>query len=174
MEQKTLKFVYGNTETLAIPLTKVMMGVDDGDSSVEAYVPPVGSDVDVVLRGRFRQYTYVPVVDGSTLHITESGTLPIGTYDVVVVVAEPGGTLRRGCWNHEVSVVEDGASAVEGAIFLFGKGDKGDKGDAFTYDDFTQEQIAELQQPDMEGKAECEAWLAQQPTDTIIADITNI
>ena len=48
---------------------------------------------------------------------------------------------------HEQVVVPD-ASVVEEMVALPGeKGDKGDKGDPFTYEDFTPEQIKELQKP---------------------------
>lgn len=48
---------------------------------------------------------------------------------------------------HEQVVVPD-AAVVEEMVALPGeKGDKGDKGDPFTYEDFTPEQIKELQKP---------------------------
>lgn len=47
------------------------------------------------------------------------------------------------------------------------KGDKGDKGDPFTYADFTDEEIAELQRPAMEAKQECEEWLNNHDVITI-------
>lgn len=51
---------------------------------------------------------------------------------------------------HEQVVVPD-AVAVEEIVAL--PGEKGDKGDPFTYDDFTPEQIAELQRPATEAAA---------------------
>ena len=41
--------------------------------------------------------------------------------------------------------------------FVIPKGEKGDKGDAFTYDDFTEEQIAALQAPAVEAAANANA-----------------
>ena len=41
--------------------------------------------------------------------------------------------------------------------FVIPKGEKGDKGDAFTYDDFTEEQIAALQAPAVEAAAAANA-----------------
>ena len=41
--------------------------------------------------------------------------------------------------------------------FVIPKGEKGDKGDAFTYDDFTEEQIATLQAPAVEAAANANA-----------------
>lgn len=51
---------------------------------------------------------------------------------------------------HEQVVVPD-AVVVEEMVAL--PGEKGDKGDPFTYDDFTPEQIAELQRPATEAAA---------------------
>lgn len=51
---------------------------------------------------------------------------------------------------HEQVVVPD-AAVVEETVAL--PGEKGDKGDPFTYDDFTPEQIAELQRPATEAAA---------------------
>lgn len=51
---------------------------------------------------------------------------------------------------HEQVVVPD-AAVVEEMVAL--PGEKGDKGDPFTYDDFTPEQIAELQRPATEAAA---------------------
>lgn len=49
---------------------------------------------------------------------------------------------------HEQVVVPD-ASVVKEMVAL--PGEKGDKGDPFTYDDFTPEQIADLQRPATEA-----------------------
>ena len=49
---------------------------------------------------------------------------------------------------HEQVVVPD-AAVVEEMVAL--PGEKGDKGDPFTYDDFTPEQIADLQRPATEA-----------------------
>ena len=49
---------------------------------------------------------------------------------------------------HEQVIVPD-AAVVEEMVAL--PGEKGDKGDPFTYDDFTPEQIAELQRPATEA-----------------------
>ena len=51
---------------------------------------------------------------------------------------------------HEQVVVPD-AAVVEEMVAL--PGEKGDKGDPFTYDDFTPEQIADLQRPATEAAA---------------------
>lgn len=67
---------------------------------------------------------------------------------------------------HEQVVVPD-AAVVEEMVAL--PGEKGDKGDPFTYDDFTPEQIAELQRPATEA-----AEVANQAAEKANKAVTDI
>lgn len=151
----------GNRLRLAIPLQTVT--VTEHGTVTADYNVPAGAEVTVTLTGTWKTYKYVPEVNGNLLTITDEGTLPAGTYAVETTVVQADGEHLRSkyCNMVEISDCNDGVTqeyddfisgsvTLEEQIFYFAKGDKGD---AFTYEDFTEEQIANLQRPATEAAA---------------------
>ena len=151
----------GNRLRLAIPLQTVT--VTEHGTVTADYNVPAGAEVTVTLTGTWKTYKYVPEVNGNLLTITDEGTLPAGTYAVETTVVQADGEHLRSkyCNMVEISDCNDGVTqeyddfisgsvTLEEQIFYFAKGDKGD---AFTYEDFTEEQIADLQRPATEAAA---------------------
>lgn len=176
MNEKTIRWVRGNRLPLIIPLmteTATEEGVVKED-----YIIPDGSQIVVTLINVYVNYTYTPeVVEESKLSFMVDESTVTGCYSIEVNVKEPDGTPRRFRHPCVISIENDNTGITEqwnafpeaqgelldAAIFYFAKGDKGAKGDAFTYDDFTPEQIADLQRPAIEGKQMCEDAIAQLP-----------
>lgn len=158
MEQNKEKiiWVYGNTQTLLIPLEQEVMTPQDEIETVP-YYPAADATVVVNLVGRWRKHAYTPVVDGNLLTITDDGSLPPGCYDVEVGVRNTDGTQYRSQWDCQILVTTQNNSVLKewnefkkqdvkarAAVFFFAKGDKGDP---FTYQDFTPEQLEGLRGP---------------------------
>lgn len=153
MADNKIYWVRGNTQPLLIPLEQEIVP-QEGEIQTVPYYPAEGSTVTVSFMGRFRSYQYTPIVDGNLLRFTEAGTLPAGSYGVAVDVVNPDGTRYHSLWCNQFVVTECNDSVLQewdefkeqdvkarAAIFFFAKGDKGD---AFTYEDFTPEQLAAL------------------------------
>lgn len=160
MAQKNIKpWVKGNTLPIAVSLqTKTAV---DGKWVTEDYIPPAGSEIQAYLVGANRRYKYEYTIDGNVVSFTDPGTLPVGDYGVEIIVKEPADMNRRTfkCTEiriHEctdqVGILPDGEMLLDATIFI-----QGQKGDPFTYEDFTPEEIAELQRPATEA-----AGMAQQ------------
>lgn len=158
MEQ--LKWVKGNTLSLAVPL---VVKTGDGQTIVTTdYVPPTGSEIHVNLVGSYKSFSYDYTIDENVVSFVDNGSLPLGTYGVEIKVKEPDARNLRTFKCQEIKIVNcsdelgevmpDGQIMLDAAIFVQGK--KGDKGDAFTYDDFTPEQIADLKKPATDAAAE--------------------
>ena len=161
MERKNkIIWVKGNSQTLLIPLEQEVIP-QDGEMETLPYYPDEEAVVTVLLVGRLRRYSYSPVIDGNLLTIQDNGVLPAGCYDVEVIVQNPDGSCHRSQWDNQIIVTSKNDSVLaewdefkhldvqaRAALFFFAKGDKGDP---FTYDDFTPEQLEALRGP--EGKA---------------------
>ena len=158
MEQ--LKWVKGNTLSLAVPL---VVKTGDGQTIVTTdYVPPTGSEIHVNLVGSYKSFSYDYTIDENVVSFVDDGSLPLGTYGVEIKVKEPDARNLRTFKCQEIKIVNcsdelgevmpDGQIMLDAAIFVQGK--KGDKGDAFTYDDFTPEQIEDLKKPATDAAAE--------------------
>lgn len=84
-----LNHVYGNYFSLVIPLIKRTRTVIDGtetDTDTE-YTPSPSESVSVrLIRRKGRAFSYIPTVEGSQVTIEDEGKLPLGTYDVEVVI----------------------------------------------------------------------------------------
>lgn len=84
-----LNHVYGNYFSLVIPLIKRTRTVIDGtetDTDTE-YTPSPSEAVSVrLIRRKGRAFSYIPTVEGSQVTIEDEGKLPLGTYDVEVVI----------------------------------------------------------------------------------------
>ena len=175
---KKVIWVRGNTIHLVIPLEKETRMVD---SVVTApYYPQEGASITVKLTGAYKTHSFVPTLSGNLLYLDAPSTLSNGKYGVAVEVLNPDGTSLRSNWKYQVMVTESNDGVLEewndftqpdeqlsAAVFFFAKGDQGDKGDPFTYADFTPEEIADLQRPALEAKRECEEWLNNHDVITI-------
>ena len=160
-EQKDkLYWVYGNTQPLLIPLEKEVITPQE-PIVYEPYYPDADAVVTVNLVGRFRKYSYTPVVNGNLLTIADDGTLPVGCYGVEILIDNPDGTHERSEWNCQIVVTNDNWRTLKewdefkeqdikarAAIFFFAKGDP------FTYEDFTPEEIEGLKKPAYDAAAE--------------------
>ena len=106
--------------------------VEDEDNSKLYVVQSVTSDKI--------SYGFLTDMSGARGFTGHTPQLSVGT-----ITTGAAGTLAN------VSLTENGTDANGNPKYLINfvipKGDKGDKGDAFTYDDFTDEQIAGLQKP---------------------------
>ena len=154
MEQDNkLYWVYGNTQPLLIPLEKEVM-TEQEEIVAEPYYPDGEATVTVNLTSQFKKYSYTPVVNGNLLTITDNGTLPCGCYGVEILIDNPDGTHERSKWECQVVVTKDNVRTLQewdefkeqdikarAAVFFFAKGDP------FTYQDFTPEEIEGLQKP---------------------------
>ena len=84
-----LNHVYGNYFSLRIPLvmrTRTVIDGEETDTDTE-YTPSPSESVSVrLIRRKGRAFSYIPTVDGSTVTIEDEGKLPLGTYDVEVVI----------------------------------------------------------------------------------------
>lgn len=134
-------WVYGNTQTLLIPLEQEVMTPQDEIETVP-YYPAADATVVVNLVDRWRKHAYTPVVDGNLLTITDDGSLHPGCYDVEVGVRNTDGTQYRSQWDCQILVTTQNNSVLKewnefkkqdvkarAAVFFFAKGDKGDKGE---------------------------------------------
>ena len=153
MADNKIYWVRGNTQPLLIPLEQEIVP-QEGEIQTIPYYPAEGSTVTVSFMGRFRNYQYTPIVDGNLLRVTDAGKLLAGCYGVAVDVVNPDGSRYHSMWENQIVVTTANDSVLQewdefkqqevkarAAIFFFAKGDKGD---AFTYNDFTPEQLAAL------------------------------
>ena len=163
-DNEKLIWVMGNRQQLIIPMEQEIIPAE-GDPYTEDFYPAEDDVVKVTLTGAYRPYIYTPEIDGHLLILTDPGTLPKGLYGVQITVTGANGETRlRSFWDQQIVVTEKNNSVLKewdefkdqpvtarAAVFFFAKGDKGDP---FTYQDFTQEQIEELQKPARDAAAE--------------------
>lgn len=163
MDENKIYWVRGNTQELLIPLEQEIVP-EEGEIQVEPYYPAEGATVTVCLVGKYKKYTYTPTIDGNLLRFTENGTIPAGLYGVEVLVNNPDGTQYRSLWDNQIVVTNQNDSVLQewdefrqldvkarAAVFFFAKGDP------FTYEDFTPEEIEDLKRPATEAAAEVAA-----------------
>ena len=165
-EEKKEKIIWvkGNRQSVIIPMEQEIIPAQ-GDPYTEDFYPAEDDTVKVALTGAYRPYIYTPEIDGHLLILTDPGTLPKGLYGVQITVTGADGETRlRSFWDQQIVVTERNNSVLKewdefkdqpvqarAAVFFFAKGDKGDP---FTYDDFTPEEIEELQKPARDAAAE--------------------
>lgn len=131
-------YVNPSTATTDNPILKlgdfvmISSNVEDEDNSKLYVVTSVTSSAIT--------YGFMTDMSGARGFTGHTPQLSIGT-----ITTGAAGTLAN------VSLTENGTDANGNPKYLINfvipKGDKGDKGDAFTYEDFTDEQIAGLQKP---------------------------
>ena len=147
-----IKWVKGNTLTLLLPLYEVTID-EHGEATRTPYTPPAGSELTAGIVAPFKVYEYDADFEDSTVSFTDDGTLPCGKYGVEVKVKEPDRNLRTfKCCQIEIvnctvelelgDILAEESVVLDADYFV-----QGPKGDPFTYDDFTPEQIVELQKP---------------------------
>jgi len=163
-DNEKLIWVKGNRQSVIIPMEQEIIPAQ-GDPYTEDFYPAEDDVVKVALTGAYRPFIYTPEIDGHLLILTDPGTLPKGLYGVqITVMGADGETRLRSFWDQQIVVTERNNSVLKewdefkdqpvqarAAVFFFAKGDKGDP---FTYEDFTPEEIAELQKPARDAAAE--------------------
>ena len=163
-DNEKIIWVMGNRQSVIIPMEQKIIPAQ-GDPYTEDFYPAEDDVVKVTLTGAYRPYIYTPEIDGHLLILTDNGTLPKGLYGVQITVTGANGETRlRSFWDQQIVVTERNNSVLKewdefkdqpvtarAAVFFFAKGDKGDP---FTYQDFTPEQIEELQKPARDAAAE--------------------
>ena len=175
-QPKIIKWIAGNKLRLALPMEMVLI-TEEGKTE-EPYVPPTGSDIVVCLKSGRREIRYTPqIVDNSTLTFEDNGMLPVGKYLIEILVREPDETRRRSAWPDVLEIYPNNTEVldeyedfpdypiegeiVETSVFYFAKGDKGDP---FTYEDFTEAQLDDLRRPATEAAAQALA------TDALVSE----
>ena len=161
-------WVQGNRQSVIIPMEREVIP-EEGEPYTEDFYPAEGDVVKVALTGSYKPYIYTPEIDGNLLIVTDDGTLPKGLYGVQITVTGSNGETRlRSFWDQQIIVTERNNSVLKewdefkkqdvkarAAVFFFAKGDP------FTYDDFTPEQIEDIKRPAKEAAA-----LAEEAADT--------
>ena len=156
-DNEKIIWVMGNRQSVIIPMEQEIIPAE-GDPYTEDFYPAEDDVVKVTLTGAYRPYIYTPEIDGHLLILTDKGTLPKGLYGVQITVTGANGETRlRSFWDQQIVVTEKNNSVLKewdefkdqpvtarAAVFFFAKGDKGD---AFTYEDFTPEQLEALRGP---------------------------
>ena len=146
-----IRWIYGNTLPLAAKLR--MTTKTEHGKVTEDYIPPEGSVILPAIVGKYTRKTYSNyAIDGNIVTFTDDGTLGVGTYGIEIRVKEPNKNLRSfkcgsltilNC-SEELDLgefINNGAVVIDAMPYYWAKGDKGDP---FTYDDFTPEQLAGL------------------------------
>lgn len=143
--QTQIKHVYGNKFSLAIPLNQIVRTLVDGQEveTESPFYPKSDSPVMVVLAGCIKTYKYEAVMVDNVATITDlTGQMEVGMYNVSVLCQDQQGNPCRfmvRCAVQIVSATKDaGIEAgiefdattytLDGAVFFYAKGDKGDPG----------------------------------------------
>lgn len=148
----TPRIVRGNQVTITLPLERLV--ISRTGQVVEEYVPDPDDEIVVNVRER-QTFRYVPTVAGNVATFVLGADVPCGVYGVEVLITKADGTRLRSYRLSQIAIVENneraglgegvefGVDAVEidAAAYIFAKGDKGDP---FTYEDFTEEQLDDL------------------------------
>lgn len=173
-----IKHVQGNVLRLAIPLTIKIRDLVDGQPTEreEDFYPDASRGVKIVLDASYITRTFDASLSGNVVSMEDKGTLKLGNYQVEVLCYDNSGTPYRYMARNIIAIVDATADAgidagiefdsethtLECAYFI--KGEKGDKGDSFTWEDFTEEEILLLQKP-AQDKANEVAELQEQWTE---------
>lgn len=153
-----IKHVYGNVLKVAIPLTVRIRTLVEGvetETEEDFYPNPQYQTVIDLYKGGGLHETFIASVDGNVASFEDDGKTPVGVYQVEVTCrdaqAQPVRYMVRAIIEIVDATIDAGIEAgiefnaetytLEGAVFFYAKGDKGDP---FTYDDFTPEQLEAL------------------------------
>ena len=146
-----IKHVYGNPLSIAIPLDKIVHSIVDGHEveTRSEFYPNPNYDVLVILKGiglkgiGLIRYEYVANVNGNVVSIKDSEEIRVGKYSVEVLAYDENKDRVRYKVNSIIEIVDATIDAgidpdiefdiqeyiLDGAVYLYAKGDKGDKGD---------------------------------------------
>ena len=140
-ENKKLYWTQGNSQPLIIPLEQEVITQEEEIVS-EPYYPQEGSLITVTLVNKWFRQQFTPTLNGNLLTLTDTGTLPVGCYDVDVHIADPDGTPHFSKWSRQLVVTDDNTRTLQewdefkkqsvkarAAVFFFAKGDRGEKGE---------------------------------------------
>jgi len=141
-------FVQGNAFRLGIPLEAMNVTLQDGKVSTEktSFYPNEEYPVQVTLYKGKVKYTFDASVDGNVVSIVDNGNIVVGTYSIEVLCHNQAGEPCRFMARNAVRVVDATADAgiepgvefdaesymLDGGVFIFAKGDKGDPGRGIT------------------------------------------
>lgn len=148
----TPRIVRGNQVTIALPLERLV--ISSSGQVVEEYVPDPTDEIVVNVRER-QTFRYVPTITGNVATFVLGADVPCGVYGVEVLITKSDGTRLRSYRLSQIAIVENNERAglgdgvefgvdsvqLDAAAYIFAKGDKGDP---FTYEDFTEEQLDDL------------------------------
>lgn len=140
-----IKHVCGNVLRLAVPLNVVNLTLVNGHVSVESqnFYPNTEYPVQIILskKGGIK-YAFDARVDGNIVSMEDLGTIAIGLYQVEVICRNDVGEPCRYMARAVVQIVDATLDAdiepgvefnaesymLDGGVFIFAKGDKGDPG----------------------------------------------
>lgn len=145
MATTKIKHVYGNPLSIAIPLDKIVHSIIDGHEveTRSEFYPNPNHDVLVILKGvGIIRYKYVANVNGNVVSIKDSGEIRVGKYSVEVLAYDENEERVRYKVNSIIEIVDATIDAgidhdiefdiqeyiLDGAVYLYAKGDKGDTG----------------------------------------------
>lgn len=156
-----IKVVQGNVLRLNIPLQVKIRNTEQGEPTerTEDFYPSLNYPTIVKLTSDYKTVNLDAEVDGNVVKVEDKGTLKTGCYQIEVICKDDNGNPYRfaePCVIHVVNYTKDAdieagveyeveTYTLEGAYFI--QGEKGDKGDPFTWEDFTEEEILLLQKP---------------------------
>lgn len=140
-----IKHVYGNLLRVAIPLTITIRQLVEGEETevTSDFYPNQSFPTKVVLRGSGTvRYEYTASIDGNVATFQDKGTVRIGTYQVEVLCFDENANPMRFMQRDAVEVYDATKDAgivagvefeaethtLDGVVFYYAKGDKGDKG----------------------------------------------
>jgi hypothetical protein len=137
---RRIKHVYGNLLRIAMPLEVVDIRTEDGEviHTKTEFTPT--NPMTVVLKKGLSKYVFNPVVEGNVLTFEDPGTLPVGVYEIELLSRGQGLIPLRYMARSVIEIVDATIDAgieagvefdaesytLDGGIFLFAKGDKGD------------------------------------------------
>lgn len=143
MPEAKIKCVAGNVLRVAVPLTQRVTTLQDGSvvTTDEPFYPVGKVDVRLLAAG-FKSYAMDNKVEGSLLTFKDMGTLPPALYGLQIDCKDADGEPCRFYMDgavHIVNATEDAGieagvefdaetQTLDGALFIFAKGDKGDDG----------------------------------------------
>lgn len=152
MKDKAVKILRGNQVTIALPLERLV--ISSTGQVVEEYIPDPDDEIMVNVRER-QTFRYVPTIEDNVATFVLGADVPCGVYGVEVLITKADGTRLRSYRLSQIAIVENNERAglsegvefgvdsvqLDAAAYIFAKGDKGDP---FTYEDFTDEQLDDL------------------------------
>ena len=185
-----IKHVQGNHTRLAIPLTKRVCTLIDGAETMieEDFIPNASYPVYVALSSPVCSYEMKAKMESNVAIVNIADTVKSATYNVTVKCRDEEGRAMRYMARAVLKVVEATADAgigtgvefdvcsqaLEGTVFFYAKGDKGDKGDEYIITEEDYQAIANMATKDFNGRLtvleNSKKVLSQSEYDKLVAD----